>query len=91
MEACHIDKFIKAVVYDHSIATGLKSCTTQTEIVLYAKSQGFVFTLEDWNKYVDSDSASLNPKQKQVIDQCDVSHWSWAFRQTAVWRAMLME
>ncbi len=90
METCQIDEFVKAVVYDHSIATGLKSCTTQNEIVLYAKSQNFHFTLEDWKHSVDSYITSLHSEQQEEILQCDSSHWSWAFRQTAAWRAMLM-
>ena len=91
MENSHIDEFVKLVVYDHATATGLKECTTQSEIVHYAKSKGFLFTLEDWMSYVDSDLASLTSVQKQMIIEYDVTHWSWAFRQTVVWREMLME
>ena len=47
MENSHIDEFVKLVVYDHAIATGLKECTTQCEIVHYAKSKGFPRGLDE--------------------------------------------
>ena len=34
-----IQQFLKAVVHDHALATGLKTCTTQVEITAYAASQ----------------------------------------------------
>ena len=90
MESPHLDSFLKAVVYDHAIATGLKRCMTQAEIVAYANSLGFLISLEEWQCHIDADWSSLDPAAQSKISDCDPSHWSWAFRQTAIWRAMLM-
>ena len=86
-----IDKFVQAVIYDHSIATGLKECESNSEIVEYASSLGYSFTQVEWNDYVAADWLSLSASQSDIIRSADVSHWSWAFRQVSPWRAMLME
>ena len=85
-----IQQFLKAVVHDHAVATGLKTCTTQVEITAYAASQGFHFSLEEWCKAVDLDFASLSVFEQDAIKAVDPAHWSWAFRQIAPLRAMLM-
>lgn len=85
-----IQQFLKAVVHDHALATGLKTCMTQAEITDYAASQGFDFSLEDWCRAVDSDFACLSISDQEAIKAVDPAHWSWAFRQIAPLRAMLM-
>ena len=91
MNTPHLEVFLKAVVYDHAIATGLKRCTTHAEIVAYANSQGFSVDLDEWQAHVASDWLTLDPAAQSKIRECETSHWSWAFRQTPTWRAMLME
>ena len=91
MNTPHLEVFIKAVVYDHAIATGLKRCTTHAEIVAYANSQGFSVDLDEWQAHVDADWLTLDPAAQSKIRECETSHLSWAFRQTPTWRAMLME
>lgn len=91
MNTPHLEVFLKAVVYDHAIATGLKRCTTHAEIVAYANSQGFSVDLGEWQAHVDADWLTLDPAAQSKIRECETSHWSWAFRQTPTWRAMLME
>ena len=91
MNTLHLEGFLKAVVYDHAIATGLKRCTTHAEIVAYANSQGFSVDLDEWQAHVDADWLTLDPAAQSKIRECETSHWSWAFRQTPTWRAMLME
>lgn len=86
-----IDEFIQSVVYDHAIATGLKSCVSDQQIVDYAVSQGFLFPLSEWEQYVSSDAASLSDFELEKIRAVPVEHWSWAFRKTLQWRAMLMD
>ena len=81
---------LNIVVQDHSIATGLKSCTTHQEIVQYAASKGFSFSLENWNRQVQSDFSCLSTSDQEKIAAIDPKHWSWAFRQVAQLRAMLM-
>ena len=87
----HIDQFIQAVIYDHSVATGLKVCESNQQIVNYASSLGYSFTHGEWSEYVEADGLSLSASQSDLIRAVDVTHWSWAFRQVSSWRAMLME
>ena len=91
MNTPQLEVFLKAVGYDHAIATGLKRCTTHAEIVAYANSQGFSVDLDEWQAHVDADWLTLDPAAQSKIRECETSHWSWAFRQTPTWRAMLME
>ena len=86
-----IDQFIQAVIYDHSVATGLKSCESDQQIVDYASSLGYTFTHVEWSSYVAADWSSLSASQSDLIRATNVTHWSWAFRQVSPWRAMLME
>ena len=87
----NIVEFIQAVIYDHSVATGLKSCESNKQIVDYAFSLGYSFTHRDWSEYVEADCLLLPASQSDLIRAADVNHWSWAFRQVSSWRAMLME
>ncbi len=91
MASSLISEFIQSVVYDHAIATGLKSCKSDAQIIDYASSQGFLFSMSDWEKYVALDAASLTDLELERIRAVPVEHWSWAFRRTAPWRAMLMD
>ena len=87
----HIDQFVQSVIYDHSVATGLKACENNQQIVDYACSLGYTFTQIEWSQYVAADWLSLSVSQSDLIRAADVTHWSWAFRQISSWRAMLME
>ena len=86
-----IDQFVQMVVYDHSVATALKSCMTDQDIVDYAASLDYVFSITDWNRYVESDAAGLSASDASAIQAISNDHWSWAFRKVAAWRAMLMD
>ena len=68
-----IDEFIQSVVYDHAIATGLKSCVSDQQIVDYAVSQGFLFPLSEWEQYVSSDAASLSVLNWKRFELCLLS------------------
>ena len=87
----HLDEFIQAVIYDHSVATGLKACESNQQIVDYACSLGYSFSQVEWSEYVAADWRLLTAAQSDLIRAADVTHWSWAFRQVSSWRAMLME
>ena len=87
----YIDEFVQAVIYDHSVATGLKACESNQQIVDYAFSLGYSFTNSEWSDYVEADWLLLPAPQSDLIRAADVTHWSWAFRQVSSWRAMLME
>ena len=86
-----IDNFVQMVIYDHSVATGLKSCKTDQDIVDFAASCHFVFSITAWLQYVESDSAGLSESEVLAIQAIANDHWSWAFRKIAPWRAMLMD
>ena len=86
-----LDKFVQAVVYDHMTATGLKKCTNHVEIVEFASSIYYCFTMSEWQDYFRNDFAELTPAQQESIRSYDPQHWSWAFRQISSWRAMLMD
>ena len=86
-----IDQFVQMVVYDHSVATGLKSCQTDQEIVDYAASRDYVFSLTAWLRYLESDAVGLAESDALAIQAISNDHWSWAFRKVAPWRAMLMD
>ena len=86
-----IDEFIQAVVYDHSIATGLKSCESDQDIIDYAASKGFVFSSTEWQLHLALDRKILSDAELARILVVPVEHWSWAFRKAALWRAMLMD
>ena len=86
-----IKEFIQAVVYDHSIATGLKACETDQDIIDYAASKGFIFSSSEWQLYLALDRKTLSDAELAKILVVPVEHWSWAFRKVASWRAMLMD
>ena len=86
-----IDNFVHMVIYDHSVATGLKSCKTDQDIVDFAASRNYFFSITAWLQYVESDSAFLTESEALAIQAIANDHWSWAFRQIAAWRAMLMD
>jgi|TARA_B000000557_G_C20566794_1_gene355516 hypothetical protein len=86
-----IDDFVQMVIYDHSVATGLKSCQSDQDIVDFAASRDYFFSITAWLQYVESDSAGLSDSEAMAIQAIATDHWSWAFRQIAPWRAMLMD
>ena len=86
-----IDDFVQMVIYDHSIATGLKSCKTDQDIVDFAASCAYAFSITAWLQYVESDSAGLPESEALAIQAIESDHWSWAFRRISPWRAMLMD
>ena len=85
-----IDDFVQMVIYDHSVATGLKSCQSDQDIVDFAASV-IMFSNHSLAQYVESDSAGLSDSEAMAIQAIATDHWSWAFRQIAPWRAMLMD
>ena len=91
MSASVIDDFVQMVVYDHSVATGLKSCSTDQDIVDFAASRDYVFSITAWLQYVESDSVGLSESEVLAIQAISNDHWSWAFRRITPWRAMLMD
>ena len=86
-----IQQFVQMVVYDHSFATGLKYCKSDQDIVDYAASRDYVFSVTSWYHYIESDSTSLPESEVLAIQAIPNDHWSWAFRKVATWRAMLMD
>ena len=91
MSVSVIDDFVQMVIYDHSVATGLKSCKTNQDIVDFAASCDYFFSTTAWLQYVASDAAGLSESEALAINAIECDHWSWAFRRIAPWRAMLME
>ena len=91
MNPLPIDEFIQAVVYDHSIATGLKACESDQDIIDYAASKGFVFSSSEWQLHLALDRKTLSDAEMAKILMVPVDHWSWAFRKAALWRSMLMD
>ncbi|AHF62864.1 hypothetical protein Syncc8109_0464 [Synechococcus sp. WH 8109] len=86
-----IDDFVQMVIYDHSVATGLKSCKTDQDIVDFAASRDYFFSIAAWLQYVESDSACLSESEVLGMQAIANDHWSWAFRKIAPWRALLMD
>ena len=91
MNPLPIDEFIQAVVYDHSIATGLKACESDQDIIDYAASKGFVFSSSEWQLHLALDRKTLSDAEMAKILMVPVDHWSWAFRKVVLWRSMLMD
>ena len=91
MSVSVIDDFVQMVVYDHSVATGLKSCKTDLDIVDFAASCDYDFSIKAWLQYVELDSADLSESEVLAIQAIANDHWAWAFRKSAPWRAMVME
>ena len=86
-----IEQFINLGVNDHAMATGLKACETDQDIVDYAASRDYVFSISAWLQYVESDAVVLSESEVLAIQTITNDHWSWAFRRVAPWRAMLMD
>ena len=63
MNSPPINEFIQAVVYDHSIATGLKACESDQDIVDYASSKGFVFSSSEWQLHLSLDRKTLSDSE----------------------------
>lgn len=91
MASLELDRFLKGVVDDHSLATGIKPLSTHIEIVAYANSCNFLITLSEWGRYVAMDLIQLSDQQLEAVLLTDPNHWTWAFQQVGPWRAMLME
>ena len=91
MESSSLDLFVAEVVRSHELATGLKILTSHAEIVAYGQSKGFEFSESDWTEYFKQDLLSQPQYIRDKISSSDSTHWSWAFRQISIWRAMLME
>ena len=83
-------EFVNAVVYDHSLATGLKSCNTDHDIVIFAESKGYVFSQSQWDDFVIHDLSLLSSQDLDVVSNTASDHWTWAFRRIKPWRNMLM-
>ena len=83
-------EFVNAVVYDHSIATGLKACKTDHDIVDFAESKGFIFSQSQWNDFVSNDLSKLSSADLDVVSKTASDLWTWAFRRVKPWRNMLM-
>ena len=91
MSSQELRRFVYSVVRSHELATGLKPLTTHEQIIAYGLQQGFDFANSDWSNLYEQDLLSQPSALQESIREADPSHWSWAFRQLSVWRAMLME
>ena len=85
-----LEQFIQKVVDDHQVASGLKPLKHYVEIVSYASSCGYEFSLAEWGRYVCMEFLRLSDQDLDRILRADPSHWTWAFQQLGAWRAMLM-
>ena len=83
-------EFVNAVIYDHGIATGLKSCKSDQDIVHFAQTQGFVFSQSHWDDFVNKDLSLLSSEELDLVSNTASDHWTWAFRRIKPWRDMLM-
>ena len=83
-------EFVNAVVYDHSLATGLKSCNSDQDIVDFAESKGFNFSQSQWHDFVVQDLSLLSSEDLDIVSNTASEHWTWAFRRIKSWRNMLM-
>ena len=83
-------EFVNAVIYDHGIATGLKSCKSDQDIVHFAQTQGFVFSESHWDDFVNKDLSLLSSEELDLVSNTASDHWTWAFRRIKPWRDMLM-
>ena len=86
-----LDRFLQYIVDDHDAASGLKPLQNHLEIVAYAHSCGFPFTLADWGHRVFSEQHCLSDPDLEMVMCADPMHWTWAFKQIAPWRSLLME
>ena len=86
----NINHFIRDVVRDHELASGLKPLMSHRQIISYGNNKGFEFTESEWITVYESDFARQSDAVQQSILAANTAHWSWAFRQLSVWRGMLM-
>lgn len=85
-----LDNFLKLVVKDHNIASRLKKLSSHPEIVAYANHCGFKITLSEWGRFVCSEYLKMSDEDLDLVLRADPAHWSWAFKHTTTWRALLM-
>ena len=91
MSSFDLQKFISAVVQEHSLATGLKQLSHPSQIAEFACSKGFEVSVSEWIRAAWLDQLQLSDQDLERIWSTNPDHWSWAFQQIAPWRAMLME
>ena len=91
MSQSELQRFVKNIENEHSLATGLKAQTNHHGIVQFAKSMGFNFTLSEWIRFCWLDQLQLTDELLESIWSTNCDHWSWAFRQVAAWRSLLMD
>ena len=91
MSSSDVDRFLDAIVQDHGLATGIKPLTSDCELVAFAQQHGFSVSLADWGRHVAMDRLQQSDEELDVSLRADPQHWSWAFRQTARLRGLLMD
>ena len=90
MSQDELQRFVKNIETDHSLATGLKVQTDHHGIVQFALSMGFNFSLSEWIRFCLLDQLQLSDDLLDSIWSTKCDHWSWAFRQISPWRGLLM-
>ena len=91
MASPEIDRFVQTVVNDHGFATGIKSLRSHYALVMFAGERGFQFSHAEWARYWAMDCLQASDHALDQLQRADPVHWSWAFRQLSLWRALLME
>lgn len=90
MASADLERFLQAIVDDHALASGIKPLASDIELVQFACRQGFEISLSEWGRHVAMDRLQQSDDELELSLRADPSHWSWAFRQTARWRSLLM-
>ena len=91
MSSFDLQKFIAAVVQEHSLATGLKQLSHPGQIAEFARSKGFEVSISEWIRAAWLDQLQLSDQDLERVWSTNPDHWSWAFQQIGPWRALLME
>lgn len=91
MSQTELQRFVKSIETEHVLATGLKALSNHHDVVQFATSQGFNFSLSEWIRFCWLDQLQLPDNDLEAIWTTKNEHWSWAFRQIAAWRALLMD
>ena len=91
MSSFDLQKFISAVVQEHSLASGLKQLQRPSQIAEFARSRGFDVSTSEWIRAAWLDQLQLSDQDLDRVWSMDPEHWSWAFQQISAWRAMLLE
>ena len=91
MSSFDLQKFVSAVVQEHSLATGLKQLSHPGQIAEFARSKGFEVSVSEWIRAAWLDQLQLSDQDLERIWSTNPDHWSWAFQQISPWRALLME